>query len=687
MRGYLKAAVFIAVLLFSVSLISSAIDILGNISDIDLDEEKPAGIADAEQSAAEPVKVEATPKGTVHPLFKIHMPPRTKYLRRSVRETYEDGVWWLPEDHRVVTYQGEELELNVSGYHTIEPVTFLIEPLVNMSGFVPATLSVYQIVFEGTLDRYPALEAYFSPEAFVSTYWMSHALFEFSEAKLHTAQLSHPSNCLNVPEALVDGLRGLASEIVEDASTPMEKLKALEGYLKENYEYDEGYAYAPSNIDPVEWFLFEEGRGVCNHFNSAFVLLARSIGLPARIVNGYLVEADMETQTVWPKQAHVYAEAKFEDLGWITFDATPERIEERPQMASLIPTVTDIKGNDPVGIKGYQFKVFGTVITAQKVSQVDGLAVEIFLTISKNQTSDEWRHRRKCGLGEVERGFFNITCEVAVDLEVDDYMLVAHTIGNEVYKGSWSDPPIRIMAETEVAIETSSPTYAGRNVTLKGRLIDKSNGQPIANLTVFMEVENKTINLTTDSDGTVTMKHAFDTEGNKTAVLRLEESDYYLGSSVVVGIEVKPPPSLLHALTIFPYNLIVVGACATMGAAVLLMRQRQRRQPLQPVEEGAPPTEYVEDEISLSFESYKEGIVKLFNRFYASTQRRFSEVEGSLTPREFQQVLLEKIPEKGANPLDDLVTAFEIANYSEENPPKETYVQCQTAVETLRELI
>jgi len=693
MRGHLRAGLFIAVLLFSVSLISSTIDILGNLSDIDLDEEiqakqveKPAGSAELGRGKAELIQVEEPPKGAVHPLFKIQMPPKTKYLRGSVGEIYEDGAWRASEDHTVAPYNGEVLELQVSDYTAIERVEFIIEPLVNMSGFVPVTLSAYQIVFEGTLHRYPDLEAYYTTEAFNSSYWVSHALFDFSDSRLRYAQPSNPSNCLGVPEKLSDSLRSLASEVAGNERTAMGKLGALEGYLKANYEYNESYTRSPPDIDPIEWFLFHEKRGICSHFNSAFVLLARSMGLPARVVNGYKVDAEAETQTVMPKQAHVYAEAKFEEIGWITFDATPERTEERDVTVSLIPTATNITGNDPVGLKGHTFNVHGTV-TAQDGSEVDGLTVLVFVAKSKNQTSGDWENRKKCGMGEVESGFFDITCEASAELEVGDYQLVAYTIGNGAYKGSWSDPPIRIMTETEAFIEASGPAHVGREISFLGRLIDKSSDRPVSNMTVYMEVENETIGLTTDIKGTVRMGHAFETEGNKTIVLRLEDSDYYLGSSGIVGITVKPPPlNPLKVLTIFPYNLFLVISCTVIVAAVIYMRRSHLPQLIQPLEEVVP-AEFVEDDMPLSFDSYKEGIVKLFNRFYGSTRKRYRGIEDHLTPREFQLVLMRKIPAIGAPPLENLVTAFEIANYSEEYPSKEDYDLCQTAVETLRRLM
>ena len=691
MKGYQKLAVFIVVLLLSVSFISTAIDILGDISDIDLDEEQnektaaePAETVEAERGKGRVVEVDAAPTGAIRPLFKIQYPPKTRYLRRTVLEVYSDGEWALTEELRVVPYDGEEIPLNISGYDNVENVQFLIIPLVNLSGFVPVTLSVYHLDFSGPLDRYPTLEAYSSPTPFSSNYGISSMGYEFSEVTLRAAELRYPNNCLGISEELSDRLRDLASEIVGDASTPWDKLKSIEEYLKLNYEYDEEFDPAPPNIDPVEWFLLNGTRGVCTHFNSAFVLLARSIGLPARIVNGFLVSPDAENQIVMPKQTHVYAEVPFKGLGWITFDATPERTEERPVQVPRIQTVTNITDNDRVAIKGGNFSVYGTVTTLNG-SAVDGLSVEVFLKVLKNETGV------RCGFGEVEEGLFNITCEVSPDLEVGDYMLVAHTFGNAVYEESWSDPPIRIMAETGLHIEAPSRAHVAENITLRGRLIDSSNGQPIGNMTVFMDIGEETFSFTTDETGYVSMRYAFEMEGNESVTLRLSDSDYYLGSSKAVSIAVTAPPpsiqSLLIMLTTFPYNLALAGTFAAIGVAVVLARRKGHPQLPQIVEEEAQPAEAPDDEGYLLFTSYKEGIVKLFNHFYKSTQRRYGEIQAFLTPREFQHILLRKIPEKGVSALEDLVTAFEIANYSKLYSTKEDYDRCRAAVDLLSELI
>jgi transglutaminase-like putative cysteine protease len=59
-----------------------------------------------------------------------------------------------------------------------------------------------------------------------------------------------------------------------------------------------------------------DGRGVCQDHAHIFIAAARSLGVPARYVTGYLViEADNASQA-----HHAWAEAWVEALGWVGFD-------------------------------------------------------------------------------------------------------------------------------------------------------------------------------------------------------------------------------------------------------------------------------------------------------------------------------------------------------------------------------
>ena len=62
---------------------------------------------------------------------------------------------------------------------------------------------------------------------------------------------------------------------------------------------------------------FVDGRGVCQDHAHIFITAARSLGIPARYVTGYLL---LEDGAGAPAH-HAWAEALVEDIGWVGFDA------------------------------------------------------------------------------------------------------------------------------------------------------------------------------------------------------------------------------------------------------------------------------------------------------------------------------------------------------------------------------
>ena len=94
--------------------------------------------------------------------------------------------------------------------------------------------------------------------------------------------------------------------------------------------------------NPVDEFLFDTRAGFCEHYSSAFVVMMRAAGVPARVVTGYQggetnpVDGYM---TVRQSDAHAWAEVWLGPRGWVRADPTaavaPERI--RRSLASAIP--------------------------------------------------------------------------------------------------------------------------------------------------------------------------------------------------------------------------------------------------------------------------------------------------------------------------------------------------------------
>ena len=86
--------------------------------------------------------------------------------------------------------------------------------------------------------------------------------------------------------------------------------------------------------DPVDEFWLDRRVGFCEHFATAFVVVLRSMGIPARLVTGYQgVDAQKEDgwYIVRQSNAHAWAEYWNPNRGWVRADPTaavaPDRIE------------------------------------------------------------------------------------------------------------------------------------------------------------------------------------------------------------------------------------------------------------------------------------------------------------------------------------------------------------------------
>ena len=83
----------------------------------------------------------------------------------------------------------------------------------------------------------------------------------------------------------------------------------------------------------VDEFLFDQQAGFCEHFSSAFVVLMRASGIPARVVTGYVGGYRNPVGGYWlvrRSDAHAWAEVWLQGQGWVRVDPTaavrPSRI-------------------------------------------------------------------------------------------------------------------------------------------------------------------------------------------------------------------------------------------------------------------------------------------------------------------------------------------------------------------------
>jgi len=139
----------------------------------------------------------------------------------------------------------------------------------------------------------------------------------------------------------------LALQITSSAQTPYDKAEALEAFLR-SMPYTLDLPPPPSDRDAVDYFLFTARTGYCDYFASAMAVMARSIGLPARVVSGYATGERQEDGSYLVRDAnsHSWTEVYFPPYGWIPFEPSGSwpRFERGPGAAAAatptpIPTL------------------------------------------------------------------------------------------------------------------------------------------------------------------------------------------------------------------------------------------------------------------------------------------------------------------------------------------------------------
>ena len=129
-------------------------------------------------------------------------------------------------------------------------------------------------------------------------------------------------------------IRALTQQIVAGATTTYDQALAVQSYLRsaQNFEYNPELGPALSR-DAV-WDFLTDRRGYCVQFATAMTIMARTLGIPARMAVGFLpgiADEDVPGQyVVSARQAHTWPELYFEEAGWVRFEPTPARQSGAP---------------------------------------------------------------------------------------------------------------------------------------------------------------------------------------------------------------------------------------------------------------------------------------------------------------------------------------------------------------------
>jgi len=254
------------------------------------------------------------------------------YLRGAVFDAYDGRAWRSSSQARRL------LNIDGDGRFVLAPVppdstnyTIRLEPIDSPVLFAPLRTAAIEGPFAMvSVDEQGAFGVPHTARTGVTYDLWQSPPGRPAASGADAAETNQVARNLVAPES--PSIARLARDAAQEADTPLARARAVERFLKSRYTYtldvpDEGER-------PIEEFLFHRRSGFCEHFASAMVLMLRTLGIPARLVNGFLVTEWNEYgryYIVRQGDAHAWVEAFLPELGWTRFDPTPSApVNDRP---------------------------------------------------------------------------------------------------------------------------------------------------------------------------------------------------------------------------------------------------------------------------------------------------------------------------------------------------------------------
>lgn len=125
-----------------------------------------------------------------------------------------------------------------------------------------------------------------------------------------------------------DSLTGIAKKL--EGASSIQSLNNIKNYLRDNYRYT---LDTKGSESLVLNFLNVTKEGYCVHFSTSAVLLARTLGIPVRLAEGFLVQIPYpenggiyntrDSYSITGYSAHQWPEIYTEGKGWLPWEVTP----------------------------------------------------------------------------------------------------------------------------------------------------------------------------------------------------------------------------------------------------------------------------------------------------------------------------------------------------------------------------
>lgn len=319
-------------------------------------------------------------------LFTVGGLPDEARVRLATMDAYNGIVYNVSDDGAGSSSAFTPVRSNMSPTATGTETTVRIDIADYRGVWLPDVGAVTEIAFDGDRAGELRRSAHFNDatgtgivtagltggDAYTLQTRVSEVPSDSALADAQFAPLTMPKQ-----EGVPESLSKLAAENLGDAETPIERVRALQDWLSTDGYFSHGLAddvYSPSGHGAARISMLfgnEQMIGDDEQYAVAMALLARQLGIPARVVMGWYPdedEADAGVFTATGDNLHAWVEVAFDGFGWVPFDPTPDEDNEpndqntkpqanpKPQVlqppppaqepADLPPTIADDREQD-----------------------------------------------------------------------------------------------------------------------------------------------------------------------------------------------------------------------------------------------------------------------------------------------------------------------------------------------------
>ncbi|GHJ58177.1 transglutaminase [Nocardioides sp. OK12] len=290
-----------------------------------------------------------------------------EYLRISVLNRFSENEW-SPGDREIPLENRPDGEMpSLTGVSQSVPrrtLDYSIEAYETFSSrWLPTFAPVSRVEAEGDWRYDESTMDFLAGDAdldLTGTRWsMTGVDLDLSAQELADAPSSVgmvSASYTDLPDDMPPLIRQLANQVTASAPTRFQKAVALQDWFRQEFEYSLRNVPPGNGTDELEEFLSTEGdyarTGYCEQFASAMAVMARQLGIPARVAVGFLTPQRIAdgVYEYSSDDLHAWPELFIAGSGWVRFEPTP------PARAGAVPSYTreavDLEQPEPSGPSG-----------------------------------------------------------------------------------------------------------------------------------------------------------------------------------------------------------------------------------------------------------------------------------------------------------------------------------------------